>query len=168
MDDTQRTRLLEDLQGIVRGGLLFDELSRALYATDASPFETSPAAVVVPRDEDDLAALVRYAGEHELSLVPRGAGTGTAGQALGPGIVVDLSVHFRHVLALGDAVIRVQAGMTRRRLREELAKRGRRFAPDPESDEGTVGGMLARDASGPRAAALGTARDHVESVRVVL
>src|SRR4051795_9439842 len=116
MDATQRTRIHEDLEGIVRGELLFDELSRVLYATDASPFEVEPAAVVVPRDEDDLAALVRYAGEHELSLVPRGAGTGTAGQALGPGIVVDLSVHFRSVLAIGDDVIRVQAGVTRRRL----------------------------------------------------
>src|SRR5262245_66224925 len=120
MDDTQRTRLREDLEGIVRGGLLFDELSRALYATDASPFEVEPAGVVVPRDEDDLAALVRYAGEHELSLVPRGAGTGTAGQALGPGIVVDLSVHFRHVLQVGEDSVRVQAGVTRRRLREAL------------------------------------------------
>lgn len=168
MDDTQRTRIHEDLQGIVRGELLFDDLSRVLYATDASPFEVEPAGVVVPRDEDDLAALVRYAGEHELSLIPRGAGTGTAGQALGPDVVVDLSVHFRRILEVTDTTVRVQAGVTRRKLREELAKRGLRFAPDPESEECTVGGMLARDASGPRALALGTARDHVESIRVVL
>src|SRR5205823_3022742 len=109
--------------------------------------------VVVPRDEEDLQALVRYAGEHEIPLVPRGAGTGRAGQALGPGVVVDLSVHFRQLLDVTDDTIRVQAGMTRRRLNEELGKRGRRFAPDADGVEGTVGGLLARDACGPRALA---------------
>src|SRR4051795_9940245 len=105
MDATQRTRIHEDLEGIVRGELLFDDLSRVLYATDASPFEVEPAGVVVPRDEDDLAALVRYAGERELSLIPRGAGTGAAGQALGPGVVIDLSVNFTQVLDVSDETV---------------------------------------------------------------
>ena len=62
MDTAQIARLRDDLQGIVRGELLFDDLSRVLYASDASLFEVRPAAVVVPRDEEDLCALVRYAG----------------------------------------------------------------------------------------------------------
>src|SRR4051812_12898436 len=113
MDEAQRKRIHDDLKGIVRGELLFDELSRVLYSSDASLFEVRPAGVVVPRDEEDLRALVRYAGEHEVALIPRGAGTGRAGQALGPGVVVDLSVHFRQLLEVGGETIRVQAGMTR-------------------------------------------------------
>ena len=82
---------MEDLRGVVRGELLFDGLSRALYSTDASLFEVEPLGVVVPRDEEDVQALVRYAAEHGVPLVPRGAGTGLAGAALGPGVIVDHS-----------------------------------------------------------------------------
>src|SRR5438034_915793 len=83
VDSAQRKRIHDDLKGVVRGELLFDTLSCVLYSTDASLFEVEPVGVVVPRDEDDLRALVRYAGEHEVALVPRGAGTGLAGEALG-------------------------------------------------------------------------------------
>lgn len=168
MDAAGRKHLLDDLRGIVRGGLLFDELSRTLYATDASLFEVPPAGVVVPRDEDDLQALVRYAADHDVALIGRGAGTGLAGESLGPGVVVDLSVNFKRILHVGPDSVRVQPGVTLRQLNAALAPLGRRFAPDPNSEEATVGGMLATNASGPRALRHGTTRDHVESVRVVL
>src|SRR5438105_3554559 len=143
VDQQQRGHIRDDLKGIVKGQLLFDDLSRALYSTDASIFEVRPAGVVVPRDEEDVCALVRYAGEHQVPLVPRGAGTGMAGEALGPGLVVDLSPHFREVLEVGADTVRVQPGVTHDRLARELARHGRRFAPDPASGECTVGGMLA-------------------------
>src|SRR5438105_4380807 len=106
MDPTQRKRIHDDLKGIVQGELLFDELSCVLYSSDASLFEVEPLGVVVPRDEDDVRALVRFAGENGLALVPRGAGTGLAGEALGPGIIVDLSVHFREILDIGQQSVR--------------------------------------------------------------
>ena len=77
--------------------MLFDDLTRQLYSTDASVFQIQPLGVVVPQDEDDVQALVRYAGEHQLSLIARGAGTGLAGEALGAGLIVDLSKHFRRI-----------------------------------------------------------------------
>ena len=87
-----------------------DELTRGLYATDASPFQVTPLGVAAPRDADDLAVLVKYAYETGVPLVPRGAGTGLAGEALGPGLVVDLSVHLRAELSLSG----VPAVTTRR------------------------------------------------------
>jgi FAD/FMN-containing dehydrogenase/Fe-S oxidoreductase len=168
VDPAQRKRIHDDLKGVVRGELLFDELTRILYSTDASLFEVMPAGVVVPRDEEDVQALVRFAGENALPLVPRGAGTGLAGESLGGGIVVDFSVHFRAILDVGSDTIRVQPGVTRREVQDALARIGRRFAPDPVSEECTVGGMLARNASGARAGRLGTTRDHVQSLRAVL
>ena len=72
MDPAQRERVHDDLKGIVKGELLFDDVSRALYATDASPFEIEPLGVVVPRDEEDVQALVRYAAENQASLTARG------------------------------------------------------------------------------------------------
>ncbi len=83
MDLPPRERIHDDLKGVIKGELLFDDLSRTLYATDASIFAVAPAGVVVPRDEEDLQALVRYAGEHQVPLVARGAGTGLAGECLG-------------------------------------------------------------------------------------
>jgi FAD/FMN-containing dehydrogenase/Fe-S oxidoreductase len=169
VDETQRERYQDDLKGIIRGDLLFDDLSRALYSTDASIFQVKPFAAVVPADEADLQTLVRYAGENQFTLIPRGAGTGVAGEALGTGIVVDLSRNFRAIVEVGSDFARVQAGVVYRKLNEELAKVGRRFAPDPTSGvQCTIGGMLANDASGSRALRHGYTRDHVTEVRVVL
>jgi len=169
MDQVQHDNLHDDLRGMIRGELLFDEVSRRLYATDASLFEVEPIGVVVPRDEEDVCSLVRYCAEHLLPLVPRGAGTGQAGGCLGEGLIVDFSVHFRGVRNTGsEDTIEVEAGVTLRQLQEVLARQGRRFAAGPDSLEGTVGGMLADNRSGPRAGKLGTPRDHVVGLRIVL
>lgn len=169
MDATAvRAKLLEDLRRQFRGALHADDLTRALYATDASLFRVVPLAVAVPHDEADLQTLVRYAYERSLPLVPRGAGTGLAGEALGDGIVVDLATHFRAIADVGDDWVRVQPGVVLNQLNAVLAKSGRRFAPDPASAAScTVGGMIATDASGGRAIRHGYTRDHVRQLRVV-
>jgi FAD/FMN-containing dehydrogenase/Fe-S oxidoreductase len=169
VDQSQRERIRDDLKGFLQGEVLFDSLSRALYSTDASIFQVEPAGVVVPRHEDDVRALVAYAAEHHLSLIGRGAGSGVAGEALGRGLVVDLSRHFRAILDIREDTVRVQPGVTCRELNACLAAVGRRFAPDPASAEQcTVGGMVATNASGARALRHGYTRDHVAALRVVL
>src|SRR5438132_3952285 len=110
VDEQQRERVQDDLKGIVRGELLFDDLSRALYSTDASIFQVQPLGVVVPRDEEDVQALVRFAAENKVPLVPRGAGSGLAGEALGTGLIVDMSRHFRAIVETGPDTVRVQPG----------------------------------------------------------
>ena len=169
MDEQQRERILDDLKGVLKGELLFDGLSRALYSTDASIFQVEPLGVAVPRDEEDVQALVRYAGEHRIPLMPRGAGSGVAGESLGSGLVVDLSRHFRSILEVRSDTVRVQPGVVYRDLNSRLARVGRRFAPDPASGaQCTVGGMAASNASGARALRHGYTRDHVVGLRVVL
>src|SRR3954447_8189458 len=116
MDLPHRERIRDDLKGLLKGELLWDELSRVLYSTDASIFEVRPAGVVMPRDEEDVQALVRYAGEHQVPLVPRGAGTGLAGEALGNARIVDLSKYFRSILDIGADTVRVQPGVVYRDL----------------------------------------------------
>jgi FAD/FMN-containing dehydrogenase/Fe-S oxidoreductase len=169
VDEQQRERTRDDLKGIFKGELLFDDLSRALYSTDASIFEVRPAGVAVPRDEEDIQALVKYAAENHVPLIPRGAGTGVAGESLGTGLVVDLSQHFRAIQEITNDTARVQPGVIWRELNAQLARIGRRFAPDPASgDQCTVGGMIANNASGARALRHGYTRDHVVGLRVVL
>ncbi len=169
MDEQQRQRVHDDLKGFFKGELLFDSLSRALYSTDASIFQIQPLGVAVPRDEEDVQALVRYAAEQQFPLVPRGAGSGLAGEALGRGLVVDFSRFFRTILEVNATTVRVQPGVPLAALNARLALEGRRFAPDPGSGHVcTIGGMLANNASGPHALLHGYTRDHVKSLRAVL
>jgi FAD/FMN-containing dehydrogenase/Fe-S oxidoreductase len=169
VDEQQRERIRDDLKGFFKGDLLFDGLSRALYSTDASIFQVEPLGVAVPRDEEDVQALVRYAAEKQFALVPRGAGTGVAGEALGRGLVVDFSKHFRSIVEVKEDTVRVQPGVTLAALNERLAEHGRHFAPDPASGQVcTLGGMLANNASGSHALRHGYTRDHVEALRIVL
>ena len=163
-----RARLREDFRNQFRGDLRLDDISRRLYSTDASLFQIEPLGVVAPRDEVDLGFIVRYAKENGLSLVPRGAGTGLAGESLGAGLVVDTSVYFRSILETGEARVRVQPGVVLRQLNAHLAETGRRFAPDPASRAScTIGGMLGTNASGGKCAIHGYTRDHVAALSVV-
>ena len=161
-------QITDDLRGQFRGRLHFDRLTRGLYSTDASPFQVEPLAVAVPEDADDVAALVRYCHGHNIPVIPRGAGTGLAGESLGPAVVLDLSVHFRRILAVGPDTVTVQPGVVLSDLNAELAKAGRRFAPDPASGATcTVGGMIATNASGGNAFHHGYTRDYVARLGVV-
>lgn len=169
IDQAQRERIRDDLTGVVRGEFLADDLNRALYSTDASIFQVTPAAVVAPLDEADVQAVVRYAAEHNIPVAPRGAGSGLAGESLTPGIVIDLSRHMRSVLEVGAETVRVQPGVVHRELNRLLAHRGRRFAPDPTSTaQCTIGGMVATDASGPNLLRHGSTRANLAALRAVL
>lgn len=169
MDPLQPDRIRDDLKGFFKGDLLFDDIARGLYSTDGGIFQVLPAGVVVPRDEGDVVELVRYCHENQVPLVPRGAGSGVAGESLGAGLVVDLSRSFREILEVGSDWVRVQPGVTLRALNDRLAKDGRRFAPDSASEAVcTLGGMLANNSSGTRALKHGTTRRYVRSLRLLL
>ncbi|MBI3408681.1 MAG: FAD-binding protein [Planctomycetes bacterium] len=169
MDEQERGRIRDDLKGFFQGELFFDELSRALYSTDASIFQVEPLGVAMPRNEADVQALVRYAADKQFPLVPRGAGTGMAGESIGRGLIVDLSRHFRDIREVNGDTVRVQPGVTLAALNRRLAQTGRRFAPDPASGAVcTLGGMLGSNASGAHALRHGYTRDHVLALRMVL
>ena len=166
--DLVPAQIADDLRGLFRGALHFDALTRGLYATDASAFQVAPLAVAVPEDADDVAVLVRYCFEHNLPLIPRGGGTGMAGESLGPAVVLDMSVKFRRILDVTGATITAESGVTCAALNAELGKDGLRFAPDPASAETcTIGGMVATNASGGNSFRFGYTREYVEGLRVV-
>jgi len=148
---------------------MFDELSRGLYSTDASIFEVMPLGAVAPVDADDVAAVVRCCAEHKVPMIARGAGTGLAGESLGGGLIIDTSRHMRRIVAVNGDEVRVEPGVVLQTLNFELAKIGRRFAPDPASGGTcTLGGMLASNASGARCLKHGYTRKYVSRCRIVL
>ncbi len=168
MDATQQ-RIADDLAGLFEGELRFDRVTRSLYSTDGSLYQLMPIGVATPRHADDVAVLARYAEEANLPLVPRGAGTGLAGGALGNGLIVDFSRYMTGILEIGDETVRVQPGVVRDHLNAALREHGRYFPPDPaNSAVTTIGGMLGVDAAGAHAVRVGSTRDHVRSLQVVL
>ncbi len=93
--DQQRERIQDDLRGLVAGEVRCDDVFLQLYASDASIYEIRPLAVVRPRSAADVVACVQYAAEKQIPVHARGAGSGVAGESLGPGLVLDFSKHLR-------------------------------------------------------------------------
>ena len=114
------------LSAALEGDLHLDATMRTLYATDASVYREMPQAVALPKSERDICKLIRFAGEHGTSLVPRTAGTSLAGQVVGAGIVVDVSRHFTRILEIDplQRQVRVQPGVVRNELNLALAPHG--------------------------------------------
>ncbi len=166
--EEQQSRIYDDLRGLIGGELSFTPLSIAPYRYDAGLYEVSPLGVVAPRSEAELAALVRYASDQEISLHPRGAGTGQSGGCLGGGLVVDLSRHFRRIRLEGNDVV-AEAGAVVDSVNLLLGFRGRQLAVEPENPEAsTIGGLISRDAHGRNSHRVGSFGDQVISLRGVL
>ncbi len=167
--DVRQTRLVEDLAGLFRGELACDPISTSLYATDGSLHQMTPLAIACPRDRDDLITLVNYAAEQHLPLIARGAGTSVGGESLGQGIVVDFSRHMNAIEQISEQTVRVQPGVVHSVLNRALSRSGRCFAPDPSnSTTTTIGSMIALDAAGSHSLRIGSTRDHVVNMDVVL
>ena len=162
---------LERLATELEGDLLADAATRTLYATDASVYREMPQAVVLPKTENDICKLVRFAREHGASLIPRAAGTSLAGQVVGGGIVVDISRHLTRILEIDAAArrVRVQPGVVRNELNLALAPHGLFFAPETSTQNRCmIGGMVGNNACGANSVVYGSTRDHIVSVRAVL
>lgn len=167
--DPQRACVQDDLRGLIAGEVRCDEVFAQMYAGDGSIYEIRPLGVVRPRSIADVITCLQYAAEHEISIHPRGAGTGVAGESLGPGLVLDFSAHLGRILASDQHGARVQPGAVLERLNTQLARRGRTFPPDPDNAAvGTVGGAVARDARGGRYRRYGSVRDYVRGMKIVL
>lgn len=165
----QRERIQDDLRGLVAGEAFCDELTCQLFASDGSIYRIAPAGVVRPRSAADVVAVVQYAAEKGIPLHARGAGSGVAGESLGPGLVVDFSCHMRRVLEIGADWVRLQPGVVHERLNVQLARHGRVFGPNPgNSSVATIGGVVSIDGSGNRWLRYGPPRDHVRRLQVVL
>jgi FAD/FMN-containing dehydrogenase/Fe-S oxidoreductase len=163
--------LVEALHRAGIGDVDDSSLARSLYASDASLYRVPPQVVVRPRDTEELVATMAVARETGTPLTMRGAGTSIAGNAVGPGIVVDTSRHLNTVLALDPEArtARVQPGVVHAVLQKQAIAAGLRFGPDPSTHTRcTIGGMIGNNACGSRALAYGRTVDNVEGLTVLL
>src|SRR5438552_14236467 len=149
----------------------FDNLTRQLYATDASIYQIEPVGVAFPKNAQQASAVVHAAADAGLSITPRGAGTSLVGNAIGEGLIVDFSRYNRQItnLDLEKRSVRVGAGVVLDQLNDFLRPHGFCFGPDvATSSRATLGGMIANNSSGARCPIYGTTADHVLSLDIVM
>ena len=127
--------------------------------------------MAVPPSREDLLRIVRLCAAFRCPLTMRGGGTSQAGQAIGPGLIVDTSKYLNRVLELdaGARWVRVEPGIVLDELNARLKPHGLRFAPDiSTASRATIGGMMANNSSGARSVYYGKTIDHVLEQEVVL
>jgi FAD/FMN-containing dehydrogenase/Fe-S oxidoreductase len=166
---------LEALAGCgFEGELSPDYANRVVLATDNSIYQVLPQGVIYPRTNQDLVKLAELSNMqqfHDIVLSPRGGGTGTNGQSLTDGLVVDVSKHMNQILEINaeEGWVRVQAGVVKDQLNHALKAHNLFFAPElSTSNRATIGGMINTDASGQGSCLYGKTRDHVLELRSVL
>lgn len=143
---------------------------RAEYSADASLYRVVPDVVVFPKEPDEIVAIVEVARSRGVSITARGAGTSIAGNAVGPGIVVDFSRHLNRIRWVdpGSATAVVEPGVILDDLQRDAAAHGLRFGPDPSTHSRcTIGGMIGNNACGSRALGYGRTADNVAELEVV-
>jgi FAD/FMN-containing dehydrogenase/Fe-S oxidoreductase len=141
-------------------------------ATDNSIYQQLPQAVVFPKNIADLQQVARIAATNEaITFSARGGGTGTNGQSLTPGIVVDTSRYMNKILEINlqEQWVRVEAGVIKDALNDSLRPHGYFFSPDlSTSNRATLGGMVSTDASGQGSLVYGKTSDHLLALESVL
>jgi len=162
--------LVGELRAAVRGEVDSSSRRRAEYSTDASNYRVVPQVVVFPRDVDDALAALETARTAGVPVTSRGAGTSVAGNAIGPGVVLDFSRHVNRIVRVDpdSALATVEPGVVMAALQSAAAPHGLRFGPDPSTwTRATLGGMIGNDACGPHAVAYGRTSANVVSLDVV-
>ncbi|MFH1615655.1 MAG: anaerobic glycerol-3-phosphate dehydrogenase subunit C [Planctomycetota bacterium] len=163
--------IASDLTKTVKGDVFADIFTRAAFSTDASIYQIIPLCVAAPRDSEDIAAIIRYAGQKNIPIAARGAGSGLAGEALTSGIVLDMTRYMNKIIAIDDAAkaVTCQAGVVLDDLNACLEKFGKKIGPDPSSsNRAVVGGVVANNATGAHCLQYGYIANHVEEIEAVL
>ncbi|MGA9533669.1 MAG: FAD-binding oxidoreductase, partial [Anaerolineales bacterium] len=171
LSPSARNELQQAFASRLKGEVRFDPYSRALYSTDASNHRIEPIGVVLPRDASGLSAVAEVATELDVPLLPRGAGTSLAGQAVGRAVIIDCSKYLNRILEIDpeDLSAVVEPGVVCAHFNREAAEFGLMYGPDPASaNRATFGGMIGNNATGAHSIRYGMTADNVLGLDVTL
>nr|WP_314792649.1 FAD-linked oxidase C-terminal domain-containing protein [uncultured Campylobacter sp.] len=151
----------------------FDEAHRTAYCYDATKRRCLPDGVLFPRSEDDVSQILKFCNKNLIPVVPRGAGSGFTGGSLAAngGVILAFEKHMNKILEIDmqNLLAVVQPGCINIDLQKAAAARGLFYPPDPASqDYSTLGGNVAENSGGMRAAKYGITKDYVMALRAVL
>ncbi len=148
----------------------FDAATRAVYASEASNYRQLPIGVVIPRTIADIVTTVAICKEAGVPILPRGAGTSMCGQAVNVAVVIDASKYL-HAIESIDAerrIARVEPGVICDQLKDQAAKVGLTFGPDPATHSRcTLGGMIGNNSCGAHSVMAGKTVENIERLEVL-
>ena len=168
---SEQNELAHELSQNISGEVRFDDMSRALWSTDASIYQIKPVGVVLPKSEEDIIATLELASKNDVTILPRGGGTSLAGQTVGNSVIVDFSKYMRNVveLNLDEGWVKTQPGIILDELNRYLAPHNVMFTPDPStSNRGNVGGALGNNSCGAHSIMWGKTVDNVVDLDIIL
>jgi FAD/FMN-containing dehydrogenase/Fe-S oxidoreductase len=168
---SERGDIENELKRRVSGEVKFDPFSRVLYSTDASIYQMEPVGVVIPRNVEDVLAVIEVAKEHGVPVLPRAGGTSLAGQTVNHAIVTDFSKYLNQLIEVNqeEQWARVEPGIVLDDLNRQLLPYGLMYAPDPTtSNRACVGGGVGNNSCGAHSVIYGKTIDHVKEVSVIL
>ncbi len=166
--------MLDELRAELGDALVTDPVALDALRADKSGrvSASAPLALVEAREISDVQAALRWASRHGVPVVPRGAGTGLAGGAIGEqGELVVSTTGMNRILEISadDELVVVEAGVINADLNTALAAHGLWYAPDPASRAiSTIGGNIATNAGGLMCVKYGVTRESVLGVKLVL
>ena len=168
---SERGDIENALKRRVSGEVRFDPFSRVLYSTDASIYQMEPVGVVIPRNVEDVLAVVEVAKETGVPVLPRAGGTSLAGQTVNHAIVTDFSKYLNQIIEVNqeEQWARVQPGIVLDDLNRQLLPYGLMYAPDPTtSSRACVGGGVGNNTCGAHSVIYGKTLDHIKELDVIL
>jgi len=171
MNQNQIEKIAKEIQGQVKGKVLFDEFSRGRYSTDASLYQIKPLGAVLPKDKNDVLRIMEYSQKQGISLLARGGGSSQSGQTVGESIVLDYSRHQNKILDFNkeEKTVWVEPGIVLDQLNAYLKPYGLWYPIDVStSSRATIGGMTANNSCGSRSLHYGNMVNNVLAVEAIL
>ncbi len=160
------SQIRESLKKSISGEVLWEKEILRYYSVDASSYQIFPKVVVIPKDEQDVISLIKFAKKVKMSVTVRGGGTGLVGSALNNGIILDL--RNLNSIKIKKNLVDVEAGVFKGMLDVRLKEKGKFFPPNPSVGAYcSIGGMLGNNASGSRTIKYGSVIDNVEEITFV-
>src|ERR1041385_3980929 len=151
--------------------VLVDEEKVEPYAQDALKEKFPPEAVVLPRDAEEVSAILRLAGEQRFPVTARGGGVGYTGGAVPVegGVVIGTDrMNTIKEISADDLYVVSEPGVRTFELQKAVEAQGLFYPPDPASyKESYIGGNIAENAGGMRSAKYGVTKHYVLGLEVV-
>ena len=171
IDTKSVVEFAEHIKPNLQGEIKFDNLTKALYSTDASIYQIKPAGVITPKSNEDVSLIIEAANRFDIPILSRGGGTSLAGQTVTHGIVIDFSKYMNNITHINkeENWVTTQPGIIIDQLNNSLKHLGVHFAPDPStSNRATVGGAIGNNSCGSHSILWGKTVDNVISLKTIL
>mgnify|MGYP001461947373 FL=1 len=163
--------LEHELKNSIQGEVNFDDVYRQMYATDGSIYKMTPIGVTLPKNPDDVSAIIDICNKNKTAVLPRGGGTSLSGQTVNSAVVMDFSKYMNNVLEINpeEKFVITEPGITIDNLNQSLKHTNLHFTPDPSTkSRANVGGAMGNNSCGAHSVIYGKTVDQVKEMEVIL